>query len=76
MADKRNRYEENVPGKWYVDRNCVICGACSEYAPAVFRTSSDHDHNYVFHQPATADELAAAEEMRQGCPVDAIGNDG
>ena len=76
MADKANRYHDNVPGPWYVDHSCIICGLCGEYAPDVFRVSADLDHNYVFHQPATADELAAAEEMRQTCPVDAIGNDG
>jgi ferredoxin len=76
MADKTNRFEDNIPGPWYVDRNCIICMMCSEYAPAVFRTSDDRDHNYVFHQPSTPEELAAAEEMRQSCPVDAIGNDG
>ena len=76
MADKNNRFSDNPLGPWYVDRSCIICGLCSEYAPSVFRISDDHDHNYVFHQPASPEDLASAEECRQACPVDAIGNDG
>ena len=76
MADKNNRYPENVPGRWYVDTNCIICGMCSEYAPLVFKVSDDHDHNYVFHQPMTPEELAQAVEVRDTCPVEAIGSDG
>ncbi|MCI0746556.1 MAG: ferredoxin [Verrucomicrobia subdivision 3 bacterium] len=75
MADKTYKQPENVPGAWYVDTNCIICGLCSEYAPAVFKPSDDFDHNYVHHQPTTPTELNAAEEVRQLCPVDAIGRD-
>ena len=76
MAEKSNRFDDNAPGKWYVDRNCIICGLCSEYAPDVFRVSTDLDHNIVFHQPVTPEELKSAENVRIDCPVDAIGNDG
>jgi ferredoxin len=76
MADKTNRYQDNVAGRWYVDNACIICGLCGEYAPDVFRISADLDHNIVFHQPVTPEELKSAEEARQDCPVDAIGNDG
>jgi ferredoxin len=76
MADKNNRTPENATGTWYVDMSCIICGLCSEYAPSVFKPNDDHDHNYVFHQPGTPEELEAAEQVRQDCPVDAIGKDG
>ena len=76
MADKQNRYSDNVPGAWYVDTNCIICGMCSEGAPSVFKPTDDYDHNYVYHQPVTPEELAQAEEVRNACPADAIGNDG
>lgn len=76
MAEKTQRQPENVPGSWYVDQQCIICGLCSEYGPSVFRPSEDGDHNYVHHQPVTAEELAEAERAREACPVDAIGKDG
>ncbi len=31
---------------------------------------------YVYRQPVTAEETALAEEARQSCPTDSIGNDG
>jgi ferredoxin len=76
MENKPDRLPENVPGAWYVNTNCVICKMCGEYAPAVFKTSEDHDHNCVHHQPETEEELRLAEEMRDHCPVEAICNDG
>ena len=76
MADKTNRCHDNVPGPWYVDNSCIICGLCAEYAPDIFRISGDQDHTCVFHQPATPEELKLAEEVRGYCPIDAIGNDG
>ena len=76
MAEKTQRHADNVPGSWYVDQTCIICGLCSEYAPSVFRISEEGDHNYVYHQPATSEEVAEAERARESCPIDAIGNDG
>lgn len=76
MADKTNRFEDNAPGPWYVDTACIGCGMCGEYAPSVFAEAAERDHHFVFRQPVTAEEINAAEEARQGCPVDAIGNDG
>ena len=76
MANKNEKAPENVPGPWYVDQQCIICGLCSEYAPKVFAMAPAGDHNYVFHQPETPEELAEAEQVRHDCPVDAIGNDG
>lgn len=76
MADPNDRFPDNVPGSWYVDTNCIICGLCEEVAPAVFRVAPDGDHNVVHYQPETPEELAAAEEARKSCPVEAIGNDG
>ena len=75
MADKTQKYPDNVPGKWYVDSSCVICGLCSEYAGGVFATSGEGDHNFVHRQPLTAEEEAEAMRAKEGCPTDAIGND-
>jgi ferredoxin len=76
MADSKSRHAENVPGPWYVDSNRISCGLCGEYAAASFRPADDGSQNIVYCQPTTAEELAAAFESKEGCPVDAIGNDG
>lgn len=76
MADKANKYPENVPGKFYVDDNCIDCDLCRETAPASFKRQDDGGYSYVYKQPETEEELAKAIEAMEGCPVEAIGNDG
>jgi ferredoxin len=76
MGDKNDRYEDNVPGKWYVDKKCILCSVCSEAAPNNFKESSSGDHDFVYKQPGSSDEEREAEEAMAACPVEAIGNDG
>lgn len=76
MPNRNDKHPENVPGPWYVDTSCIICGMCDEYAPATFRVANDGSQNIVYRQPVADAELAAAKEAKEGCPVDAIGNDG
>jgi ferredoxin len=76
MADLEERYEDNVPGKWYVDKKCILCSVCSEAAPQNFRESGEHDHDVVFKQPAGEAEEQQCEEAMAACPVEAIGNNG
>lgn len=76
MANPNERHSENAPGAWYVDSSCIICGLCGEYAPSNFRTAADASQNIVYRQPSTPAELAAAQEVKEGCPTDSIGNDG
>jgi ferredoxin len=76
MADQANKYAENVAGKFYVDNQCIDCDLCRETAPANFTRADDEGYSYVYKQPATDDELAQCVEAMEGCPVEAIGNDG
>ena len=76
MADKIERYEDNVTGKWYVDKKCILCSVCSEAAPKNFKEAPSGDHDFVFKQPETDEERQQSEEAMLGCPVEAIGNDG
>lgn len=76
MADRSDKYEDNVPGTWYVDKKCILCSVCSEAAPKNFKESDHHDHDHVFKQPESAEEIAQCEEAMSACPVEAIGNDG
>ena len=76
MADLANKYAENVTGKFYVDTQCIDCDLCRETAPANFKRHEDGDYSYVFKQPATPEEEARCREALEGCPVEAIGNNG
>jgi ferredoxin len=76
MADKKNKWPDNVPGKFYVDRECILCSVCADAAPKNFRMSSEEDHDVVFKQPENATEEAQCLEAMENCPVEAIGKDG
>jgi ferredoxin len=76
MAIPADRLPQNVPGRYYVDSQCIDCDLCRETAPTIFARHDETGFTYVHHQPTTPDEIALAEEAIQGCPVEAIGNDG
>ena len=76
MADAANRYPENVPGKYYVDNQCIDCDLCRETAPDNFKRNDDGGYSFVFKQPASPDEEARCKEAKEGCPVEAIGDNG
>jgi len=76
MAEKADKWPENAPGKFYVDEQCIDCDLCRETAPDVFQRNEDGGYTYVHKQPTTEDEVAAAMEALEGCPVEAIGSDG
>jgi ferredoxin len=76
MADVANKYAENVEGKFYVDDQCIDCDLCRETAPANFKRNDDGGHSFVYKQPESPEEEALCKEAMEGCPVEAIGNDG
>ncbi len=76
MADRTDKNPLNVPGKYYNDLSCMDCGLCPEIAPQTFTRDDDEGLPYVWKQPVTPEEIAAAEEARQGCPTETIGDDG
>ena len=76
MANKSNRYVENVPGKYYVDNQCIDCDLCRETAPACFARKEGGGFSFVSKQPATPAEEKSCEEAKSTCPVEAVGNDG
>jgi ferredoxin len=76
MADKKRKYDDNVPGRFYVDKECINCDACSLAAPDNFSMDPDSGHAFVSKQPSSPDEEAQCKEAMEGCPVEAIGNDG
>jgi ferredoxin len=76
MAELINRLSQNVIGGYYVDSSCTDCDLCRNTAPDFFKRDDEAGFSYVYRQPATAEEHTAAEEARQGCPSESIGNDG
>lgn len=76
MATFDDRYEDNVPGQFYVDENCIDCDLCRETAPKNFTRNDDGGHSYVYNQPENEEEVTLCVEAMEGCPVEAIGNDG
>ena len=76
MADPRDRVPETVPGKYYVDTQCIDCDVCRVTAPRNFQREEEKGYSYVFRQPANGDEEAQCQEAMDCCPVEAIGDDG
>jgi len=76
MADVANKYSENVAGKYYVDNQCIDCDLCRETAPDNFKRNEDGGYSFVYKQPGSPDEEARCKEAKEGCPVEAIGDNG
>ncbi len=76
MADINERWEDNAPGKYYIDKNCILCALCVEMSPEMFTESEDGDHDIVCKQPENEEEENIMKEAMEQCPVDAIGDDG
>lgn len=76
MADKDNKYPENIKGKYYVDRECIACDACVMTAPDNFGMDEDDGHAFVIKQPGSQEDEELCQEAMEGCPVEAIGSDG
>jgi ferredoxin len=76
MADRTDKVEDNVPGAYYVDANCIDCDVCRETAPENFRANEDEGYSFVFKQPENDEQLAQCQDAMESCPVDAIGDDG
>lgn len=76
MANPGERWEDNVPGQWFVDKSCILCSLCVDLAPNNFKESEAGDHDMVYKQPTTDEERAQCKEAMEQCPVEAIGNAG
>jgi ferredoxin len=76
MADKTDGWPQNQPGKFYVDKTCIACDACVLTAPDNFKMDEDDGHAFLSKQPASPTEEEVCREAMEGCPVEAIGNDG
>lgn len=75
MADNQDKWPNNIPGRFFVDRQCIDCDLCRETAPDFFTRSDEGGHSYVYAQPSTPEDIALCQEALGGCPVDAIGEE-
>src|SRR6185503_1158737 len=76
MANKADKWAQNAAGKFYVDQQCIDCDLCRETAPGFFTRHDEGGYSFVHKQPTTEEEIAVCMEALEGCPVEAIGNDG
>ena len=84
MANKADKWEPKdsqgvplwAPGKFYVDQQCIDCDLCRETAPAFFTRHDEGGYSFVHKQPTTEEDVSLCMEALEGCPVEAIGNDG
>ena len=77
MANFYDRYPLNVPGRYYIDNQCTDCDLGRETAPNNVKRDDRTGISYIFKQPETEDEIRLLEEGGvQGCPTDAVGNNG
>ena len=75
MAALAERLAINVPGRFYVDVQCIFCDFCVEIAPAVFKEDKASGFAYVYRQPTSEVERAAASHAVKMCPTESIGED-
>ena len=76
MADPSAKIPENVPGKWYVDENCIACDSCNTIAPDLFGKTDDDQFSFVSKQPENEEEEDLCKEAQEACPTESIGDDG
>ena len=78
MACVNSKTKGNVPGRYYVDTECIACDACILAAEKHFKINTEEEtaFAYVIRQPQTPEEEKACEEALESCPVEAIGDDG
>ncbi len=76
MADKSARYGDNVPGVFYVDNTCIDCDACRVAAPGNYTRNEQGGYSFVDKQPQNDEEYQMCLDAMEGCPVEAIGEDG
>lgn len=75
MAFVTDKLPDNVPGKYYVDRQCIDCDVCRDTSPQNFTRNDEDGYSYVFKQPRTPEEISLCEQALNACPVEAIGDD-
>ena len=61
-----------MPSEWLLRANDL----CRETAPDNFKRNDDGGDSFVYKQPENPEEEARCKEAKEGCPVEAIGDNG
>jgi glyoxylase-like metal-dependent hydrolase (beta-lactamase superfamily II) len=70
----RHRHPENAPGDWYVDENCIDCGASRTVAPGLIAHKGGQ---CVFvRQPESEADLRLAWRAQLLCPTASVRSEG
>lgn len=72
-GDLDRKRRENAPGAFFVNEECISCGACWQLAPELITSHPVHTYAFFSRQPAGEAELDRAREALLTCPVNAIG---
>ena len=73
MARRADAHSDNAPGPFFVDRTCIDCGTCYQFAPETFADAGDHAK--VQTQPTGGPTRLLASMALVACPVGSIGTD-
>jgi len=73
MARRIDAHPDNVAGPFLVDRTCIDCGTCYQFAPDTFAAGGDHAR--VRAQPVDGKARLRASMALVACPVGSIGTD-
>ena len=64
MADPKDKVPESVPGKYYVDTQCIDCDVCRVTAAQNFQRNEDKGYSYVSSQPVSPEEVHRDRSVR------------
>jgi glyoxylase-like metal-dependent hydrolase (beta-lactamase superfamily II)/ferredoxin len=73
MARRTDAHPDNQPGPFFVDRTCIDCGTCYQFAPDTFADGGDHAR--VHAQPGDDAARLKASMALVACPVSSIGTE-
>ena len=73
MAQRAKAYAGQAEGSFFVDRACIDCGTCYQFAPGTFEDAGSHSR--VHAQPADEAARNRAAMALVACPVAAIGTE-
>ncbi len=73
MAQRAKAYGGQAEGSFFVDRACIDCGTCYQFAPEIFEDAGSHSR--VHAQPRDEEAKLRAAMALVACPVAAIGTE-
>ena len=76
MADKDCRLPDNAPGGSTWTTSASTATRAARPRPSFFARNDDKGYSFVHKQPTDEDGQELCLEALEGCPVEAIGQDG